>query len=290
METAWVCPRPTPPFGTEAWEKYSPWLNSNIPFLGKFLRTLTFFRGEGDWALFGGEEKNEKFRKKTEEQLLKHMKKTVPEKYHEILTPDYSVGCKRRIFDATWFPGLNDPKVNLTTQPLTSLQEKSVTLGPGRLYPDPKDTSKKAPMDQVTLPADTIILANGFEATKWLHPIEIIGKGGKSLHDVFDERGGPQMYLGTAMDGFPNFFVLFGPNTATGHSSVILASENQVEYALKFIKPILKGEVETVEVKKSAEVAYTTDLQKALQNTVWQQGGCFSWYKGADGWNSTVYP
>lgn len=258
--------------------------------MGKFFRTLVFLTAESEWILFGGEKRNEEYRKGVEQELLKHMKKTVPEKYHEILTPDYGVGCKRRIFDATWFPGLNDPNINLTTQPLMSLQERSVTLGPGRTYPDSKDASKKAPMNEVTLPADTIILANGFEATKWLHPIEIIGKEGKRLHDVFDERGGPQMYLGTAMDGFPNFFVLFGPNTATGHSSVILATENQVEYALKLIKPILKGEVETVEVKKSAEISYTTDLQKALQNTVWQKGGCLSWYKGADGWNSTLYP
>jgi cation diffusion facilitator CzcD-associated flavoprotein CzcO len=79
-----------------------------------------------------------KERAKIEKQLLDHTRTTVPEKYHEILTPDYGVGCKRRIFDATWFPGLNDPKIELTTLPITSIQSKEVTLGPGRSYPDPK--------------------------------------------------------------------------------------------------------------------------------------------------------
>lgn len=286
----WVMPRPIPPLGNKIWEKWSPWLGSHVPLLGKVLRLFVFLYAEKEHTLFGGSEKSETYRKNMERGLLEWMKKTVPEKYHEILTPDYGLGCKRRILDSAWFPGLNDPRVEITTLPLTSVQEHSVTVGPGRTYPDPKDTTKKAPTDQRIIPADTIILANGFEATTWFHPIKVIGKEGKTLHDVFDERGGPQMYLGTAMDGFPNFFAIFGPNTATGHSSVILATENQVEYALKMIKPILNGDADSVEVKKSAEMAYTTDLQRALKDTIWQKGGCNSWYKGADGWNSTVYP
>jgi cation diffusion facilitator CzcD-associated flavoprotein CzcO len=135
-----------------------------------------------------------------------------------------------------------------------------------------------------------IILANGFETTEWLHPLEITGRGGKKLHDVFNERGGPQMYMGAALDGFPNFFTVFGPNTATGHSSVILASENMVEMILKFVKPVLKGDVETVEIKKEAELEWARDTQSALKKRVWNTGGCASWYKTEEGWNSTVYP
>lgn len=115
------------------------------------------------------------------------------------------------------------------------------------------------------------------------------GKGGKDLVETMDERGGAQAYQGTAMDGFPNFFMIFGPNTATGHSSVVMASENMVNYSLKFIKLILNGEATAVDVKHEAETAYTADLQKALKKTVWQSGGCTSWYIH-DGWNSTVYP
>jgi len=96
--------------------------------------------------------------------------------------------------------------------------------------------------------------------------------------------------MGTALDGFPNFFAIFGPNTATGHSSVILASENMVELTLKFIGPILKGDVVTAEIKKEAELEWARDTQTALKKRVWNTGGCNSWYKTEDGWNSTVYP
>lgn len=92
------------------------------------------------------------------------------------------------------------------------------------------------------------------------------------------------------MDAFPNFFLIFGPNTATGHSSVVMASENMVGYSLKFIKLILNGEAKSVEVKKEAEMTYTAELQEALKDTVWKSGGCSSWYVNKDGWNSTVYP
>ena len=157
------------------------------------------------------------------------------------------------------------------------------------MYP-PDDESNSAPGQEVNVPADVIILANGFDVTTWLHPLKVIGRGGRQLHDVWNERGGPQAYLGAAMDGFPNFFIIFGPNTATGHSSVILATENMVNYSLKFMKPILNGDVRSYEVKKEAEIAYTKDIQEKLKQTVWATGGCQSWYKTDNDWNSTVYP
>ncbi|KAI9677020.1 MAG: hypothetical protein M1817_006859 [Caeruleum heppii] len=286
----WVVPRPQPPGGPEQWARWSPALLSNIPGLALLLRFGLFLVSEYDWRLFGDEEHNRKARAKLEVELLDHMKENVPEKYHEMLTPDYDVCCKRRIFDATWFPGLNDPRIELTTLPLTSVDERSVTLGPGRTYPDQSKAGSKVPTEQVKKPADAIILANGFDVSEWLHPLRIRGRGGKLLHDVWRERGGAQAYLGTAMDGFPNMFIIFGPNTATGHSSVILATENMIEYGLKFMGPILKGDVAQVEVKREAEMSWTKKIQEKSQHTVYMMGGCRNWYKDANNWNSTVYP
>lgn len=286
----WVVPRTIPPFGNKGWEKWSPWLNTYVPGFGKSIRNLIAVGAEYDWRLFGSGEWSQKERKKLEDELLARMKKTVPKKYHEILTPDYGVGCKRRIFDATWLPGLNDPTIELTTLPLTSIGEKTVTLGPGRTYPDPKITTSSAPAHEVTIPADVIILANGFQTTKWLHPLDITGKGGRKLHDSFDQQGGPSMYMGMALDGFPNLFTIFGPNTATGHSSVILASENMVNLSLKLIKPILEGDVIRTEIRKEAQLEWNRDTQGALKKRVWNTGGCRSWYQTDEGWNSTVYP
>ena len=287
----WVVPKDLPPGGTENWEKWSPFLFDKIPGLARCFRTMLFGIGElFFFTIFKDSPKNKKNREKLEAELLTHMRNTVPEKYHEILTPDYGVGCKRRIFDDAWLKALNDPKCNLTTQPLTRIRAQGVTLGPGRTYPNPEDKNSQVRTEKVEIPADVIILANGFELTTWLHPIKIYGKGGALMQDVWDERGGAQAYMGAAMDGYPNFFMIFGPNTATGHSSVILATENMINYSLFFIKKILAGDVTKVEVRKEAEVAWTKDVQAQLKTTVVSSGGCHSWYKTGNGWNSTLYP
>ena len=289
----WVVPRPVPPMvSEEVWEKKSQWWFCTIPGLSRLFRFLAFAQGEADFFnLFKETPRAYRGRKKLEADLMKHMRKTVPEKYWEIMTPNYSVGCKRRIFDAHWLPSLNDPKIDLTTKPLRSVQAKSVTLGPGREYPPMDQAESKVPTDEITLPADAIILGNGFDIVTWLTPLKVIGKGGVVLQEVWDERGGPQAYLGNAMDGFPNFFMIFGPNTATGHSSVILASENMVEYTIKFLRKILRGDVKTFEVKKQKTVEWTKKCQDGLKDMVFAQGGCRSWYKTDDnGWNATSYP
>jgi cation diffusion facilitator CzcD-associated flavoprotein CzcO len=197
----WVVNRILAPGGDEAWEKWSATIFKYVPGLMTLIRWQVAATAEWDWRLFGGGEWNEKERKKVEVALLEHMKKTVPEKYHEILTPDYGVGCKRRIFDHTWFPLLNNDKVELTTLPLTEVKEKSVKLGPGRMYPDPAITTSKVSNDEKEVPADVIVLANGFDTTRWLHPMTVLGDDGQDLVDTMQERGGPQAYQGTAFDG-----------------------------------------------------------------------------------------
>lgn len=240
---------------------------------------------EYDWRLFPNGEWHDKERKSLEAIELKRMRRIVPNKYHDILTPDYAIGCKRRIYDAEWFPSLNDPRVELTTLRPTEVHEHSITLGPGQTYPKNSNSTETK-----EVPADIIVLSNGFDMTRWLSPLEVRGTHGQDLVDTMQERGGPQAYLGTAVDGFPNFFIIYGPNTTTGHSSVIMAIENMVNHATNFIKPILNGDVRTVDVKEEAEVAWTKDIQAQLKKTVFHTGGCNSWYFDESGWNSTVLP
>jgi cation diffusion facilitator CzcD-associated flavoprotein CzcO len=283
----WVVPSVSAPGGDKWWEKHGPTLLKNIPGLKELLRFGIFVGSEDQFLkLFPNTPYAEKNRKKYEERVLKNMRKEVPEKYHAIMTPDYGVGCKRRIFDKRWLRSLNDDKIELTTQPLSRVTETGVVIGPGATYPA---NIKEEDYPEREVPADIIVLANGFDTTRWLHPLKVVGKGGKDLVQLMEERGGAQAYQGTAMDGYPNFFLIFGPNTATGHSSVVMASENMVNYSLKFIKLILNGEAKTVDVKKEAEMAFTAEMQEALKDTVWRSG-CSSWYFAKDGWNSTVYP
>lgn len=281
----WIEGKHVPPLGEETWAKIAPYLNGYVPGFMKMVRTIAFFRAESDFRMFGGSAYAESVRKSREKSQLARMRRMVPKKYHEMLTPDYGIGCKRRVFDSNWYNSLNDSKVELTTQPLRSVQEDSVTIGPGQTYPKQLDNPPAR-----DIPADVIVLANGFETAKWLHPLRVKGKGGKDLVEAMDERGGPQAYLGTAMDGFPNFLIIFGPNTATGHSSVIYASECMANYALNFVRPILDGDTKTFEVKRSAEIAWTQGVQDTLKKSVWQSGGCFSWYYDENKWNSTMCP
>ena len=271
--------------GPEGWANWAPTIFSRVPFALSSFRLLLASLAEWDWRLFPEGEWHDKQRRLVEADELKRMKRIVPEKYHEILTPDYAIGCKRRIYDAEWFPSMKDPKMELTTLRPTEVHENSITLGPGQTYPK---NSTSTEVKEV--PADIIVLANGFDMTRWLSPLEVRGTHGQDLVDTMQERGGPQAYLGTAVDGFPNFFIIYGPNTTTGHSSVVMAIENMVNHATQFIKPILKGDVRTVDVKKEAEVRWTTDIQRQLKKTVFQTGGCNSWYFDKTGWNSTVLP
>ena len=217
------------------------------------------------------------------------MRKYVPERYHSMLTPKFEVACKRRVIDREWYKGFNDPKIQLTSQKLVEVGEDTVKLQGGGEFPDREDDPTG--QTDVTLKADAIILANGFETTRWFHPIKVIGKDGRNIRDVWEERGGPQAYMCSAVDSFPNFFMICGPNAFTGHQSVILATENMVNYTIKFVREILTGNATTIEVKKSAEIAWAQRTQADLKHRVFHVGGCTSWYFDAKtGWNSTMYP
>ncbi|KAK2753936.1 hypothetical protein FQN54_007295 [Arachnomyces sp. PD_36] len=287
----WIMPNAMNAEELAWWEKWSPTLFSNIPGFQQFCRTLLFVVMEKDFfLLFQDTPWGRSQRRKREKQSVNYMKGVAPKKYHEILTPNYGLGCKRRVLEGEWLRCLHQPNIDLTTKPLKSIQPKGITLGPGRHYPPVTKEDGDVSPETVELPADVIILSNGYQTKSYLHPLRVYGRGGRELQDVWHERGGAQAYMGVSMDGFPNFFTIFGPNTATGHSSVILASEGSVEYSLNFIKPILEGDIDTYEVKESAQRHWTDDIQSALRDSVWASGGCKSWYRTENGWNATVYP
>ncbi|KAL5594875.1 hypothetical protein FOVSG1_008564 [Fusarium oxysporum f. sp. vasinfectum] len=285
-EPPWVLPRIRPPLGDSFYQRWSPFLCKYVPGYMRILRALVALATELDFGLFGAERWSERKRDNLQRQLLKHMRETVPPKYHDILTPHYSIGCKRRIYDTAWFPCLHDSRMELTTLAMESVDIKGVNLGLG-----PKTHSAEKHLAAArSIPADIIVLANGFAVNRWFHPLEVVGSRGTTLQEEFDERGGPQLYRGTALDGFPNMFVLFGPNSFTGHSSVVLGLENQVTQAVKLMRPILSGEAQKVEVTRSAVDKYNAKVQSDLKKMVWNGGGCHNWYVGADGRNSMSYP
>lgn len=179
MRTApWVSPRIDEPFGKEAYARYAPTVFRLFPVLGYTIRCTIFLFTEFLW-LTVFQRNNVSLRRMAEKSSLAHMRSKVPKKYQKIMTPTYSYGCKRRIFDNDWLESMSSSKFRLTVHPLKALEARSMTLGPM----DWEEPESVQPLDDVRFPADVIVLANGFEATRFLHPLNVYGRHGLAIHE-----------------------------------------------------------------------------------------------------------
>ncbi|MGH2943220.1 MAG: flavin-containing monooxygenase [Solirubrobacteraceae bacterium] len=187
------------------------------------------------------------------------------------LTPRYDIGCKRALLSNDWYPMLTAPNTELVTAPIAEVRERSIVTADG-----------------VERPIDSIILATGFRPTDPPIAQRLTGAGGRLLADVW--KGSPEAYLGTAISDFPNLFLLYGPNTNLGHSSIVYMLESQVDYVLQAIALLRRGDVKALDVRPAVQRAYNEDIARRLSTTVWNAGGCASWYLDANGRNSTMWP
>jgi len=136
------------------------------------------------------------------------------------------------------------------------------------------------------LPFEVLIFATGFATD--VYPVPVRGKF-ETIQEYFKANGGPQAYLGTTVPGFPNFFMLFGPNTGTGHTSVLYTTEIQVDYIIQLIKPILERQVSSVEVKTDPTDRYNAKIHGLLNKSLFTQ--CLSWYRvGGEGKITNIFP
>ncbi|MCW2994466.1 MAG: NAD(P)/FAD-dependent oxidoreductase, partial [Conexibacter sp.] len=135
---------------------------------------------------------------------------------------------------------------------------------------------------------DTIIFATGFYVTDIPLASIVTGTEGKRLSEVWHRS--PQAYRGTAMPGFPNLFLLVGPNVGLGHNSIVFMIEAQITYVLGALDQMRSRGAGRVEVKPAALTAYNDRLQAKMGDTVWNTGGCASWYIDAEGKNTTIWP
>ncbi len=144
--------------------------------------------------------------------------------------------------------------------------------------------------DGVHHPADVLVLATGFQSTDFLAPMEITGRGGRSLNDAW--KGGARAYLGLSVAGFPNFFMMYGPNTNLGHNSIIFMIECQTRYIVDCVRQLFGRRLDAIDLRDDVMEAYDERLQRELAGTVWAATGK-SWYKTADGritnnWSGTT--
>ncbi|PWY68600.1 putative monooxygenase [Aspergillus heteromorphus CBS 117.55] len=262
----WVFPTSNFTYGP-----FLQWVFRHIPFALKLHRFQIFLVAENSIRLFPMTKAAARLREQWRKKVESYMRATAPAKYHDILIPDFEVGCKRRIFDCCYLQSLNNDNVVLTDSKIEKIVKEGIQTNRG------------------IIPADAIVLATGFQTSKFLPNMDVVGRDGKSLNDHWSEFGGPSAYNCSVMNGFPNFFMLLGPNAATGHTSALIAAENSVNYALRILKPVLEGKASAVEVKQDAERDYIYWVQDALSKRVWN-AGCVSWYLNDRRWNSIAYP
>lgn len=271
----WMMPRPTAPlFGTnENFAKYGKTVFKYIPFTYPITRFLTFLVQESLFIQFKTTKAGERERQNAEKEFLKYMAAATPEKYHEMVIPKFKLGCKRRVLDDGYLANLNSPNMHLTNEKISHLEEHHIVTTAGNRYP-----------------ADVVVMANGFDVEGGFKSLNLRGRNGETLQEHWKNMGGPAAYDTCVVNGFPNFFMAFGPNSVTGHSSVLMASEAIASYAMKVAGPVFRGEATDVEISKEAEDSFATDIQAELKNTVWSNAVCQSWYINEEGVNHITYP
>jgi cation diffusion facilitator CzcD-associated flavoprotein CzcO len=136
---------------------------------------------------------------------------------------------------------------------------------------------------------DVLIYGTGFRATEPLIGCRIVGKGGVEIHDAWGKR--MTAYLGVNVSGFPNFFILLGPNTGLGHNSVVLMVEGQVRYTMNCLKLMKRKKQRVLEVRPEIQQSFVEEIYRRMSGTVWQSGGCHSWYQDQNtGEITTLWP
>ncbi len=186
------------------------------------------------------------------------------------LTPDYVMGCKRVLLSNDYWPSLAKENVEVVTEPIRELTQNGVMTADGREHE-----------------VDTIIFGTGFHVTDSPAMHRIMGQQGRALADAW----APTMrsYLGTSVTGFPNLFLLLGPNTGLGHTSVVLMIEAQLEQVVVAMRSMRRRGITAIEPTAEAQRRYSERIDAKMAGTVWMTG-CQSWYLDATGRNSTLWP
>lgn len=190
------------------------------------------------------------------------------------VTPAYTPGCKRILISGDYYPALGRPNVDLVTDAITEITPTGVV-------------TRDAAGQRTERPADALIYGTGFRVSDMLTPVRVTGRGGRDLNTAW--QGGIEAYLGTTVAGFPNLFLLMGPNTGLGHSSMIFMIEAQIDYALGCMRAVEASGARALDVRPGAQAAFNRALQPRLRRAVWASG-CKSWYLDEAGRNATLWP
>lgn len=272
---AWVLPRRDQTFSAS-----SRWATRHLPGLGRWRRLAEFWAAEmRAIPLFS----NPKLMVHGQRSTDKFLKRCIRERQiRRKLMPRYTMGCKRILFSNDYFPALARENVELVTEPIAAIRPWAVLTRGG-----------------IEWPVDAIVLATGFKPFNITDGIAISGRNGLDLAAMW--RGGPEAFRGVAVAGFPNLFLLMGPNTALAHNSIVIMIEAQVNYILQCLHWLRDGRLDMVEVSSEAQRRYNDELTARFTRTPWQERAdatgrgrplvpCTTWYRHPSGKNHVLWP
>ena len=259
----WVLPKPDR--GVTDAERA---LFRRLPLAQRALRGALYYAFEA----IGYAERRPRAMRALQRIAARHLARSVRDpQLRRALTPDHTLGCKRILFSNDWYRALTRPNVELVPHAVTAVRPHGV-IG----------------ADGIERTADTIVLGTGFAVTELPIAERLRGRDGRTLAEVWD--GSPTGYLGTVVAGFPNLFMVLGPNVGNGHTSATVLIELQLRFAIDAIRRLEQAGQASADVRPEVQAAFNEEVQRRLAGTVWNAGGCTSYYLDRNGRNSTIFP
>ncbi len=261
---AWVVPKGDRAISARLRQRFR-----RFPWIMKILRTLLYGFSElmgpiifldAPWLSKIGERMSER-----------HLQASVSDPaLRAKLRPDFQFGCKRMLISDDYWSTMERENVDLVTDAITEVRAGSIVTADGREHA-----------------VDAIILATGFALGLATAPFPVTGLESRTLDDAW--RGGAVAYKGVSVAGFPNYFIMMGPNTGPGHTSVLVFTESQIGYILQAIRQMITGKITYLSVRQDVQDRYNAGLQGRMKHMVWSTG-CSSWYLDDDGSNHALFP
>lgn len=241
---------------------------TRIPFAKKFYRTRLWLRSESNISVIEhGSDKTHEFRAAASAML----ENTVPDaELRDWLTPETPFGCKRLVFSSDFIQALTRPNVEVVSSPARALRARSLVTDDGR-----------------ELPVDVVVCATGYAAADYLGQIDVVGENGTTLSECW--RDGAYAYLGMTVPGFPNLFMLYGPNTNVGSNSVIFMLEAQAHYVVRALRHMRRRRKSYVAVREQTMADFIDKIDGWMQGTVWTTR-CSNYFRAANGRVVTQWP
>ncbi|WP_414447312.1 flavin-containing monooxygenase [Burkholderia sp. 22PA0099] len=261
----WIMPKPD-----RQLTRVEQWMFRALPFTQKLARTSRYWMLESrvlGFAIHPG------IMKLVQKVAERHIRKQIADPaLRATVTPDYTLGCKRVLISNDYYPALTRANVDVVTDPIARIEPNAVVTASGQRHE-----------------VDCLIYGTGFQVADPYPRGVIRGRNGVDIVDTW--RDGAHAYLGTALPGYPNFFMIVGPNTGLGHNSMVFMIESQIEYILGALDAMDRDRADAIEVRPLVEADYNARLQQRLKRAIWSTGGCKSWYLDPrTGKNTTLWP